>query len=156
METCMILAVLSTNKYFSHRHQKIVKSFTTSFPWASVHRGTCPYGQHDFQCNSCVISSLGGPNRLSCSKAMLFFTTWKKSLGFLYLPPCSADSKFGRKLIVVYYTVFMMSLYYLKPKLEHFECCSWPMHMSVWYHMTVCFPAACLVYLGKYTLKFYV
>lgn len=51
-------------------------------------------------------------------------------------PCCSTDINHGSKLIATCYTLFTMSLYDLKLTLEHFQCCCWPMYMSVWYHLT--------------------
>lgn len=108
------------------------------------------FGQKIVWCSS------GGPNRLPCSQAMLFLHSLKEHLRVPVSPHCSTDIKHGSKLIATYYTLFTMSLCYLKPKLEHFQCCFWPMYMSVWYHMTegflpIC--TVCLFYLGKCTLK---
>lgn len=47
----------------------------------------------------------------------------KENLRVPLSPPCSADIKHGSKLIVMCYTLFVMSLCYLEPKLEHFQYC---------------------------------
>lgn len=79
---------------------------------------------------------------LSGTKQITLFTSptllhrLKDNLGVPPSPSCSADIKYGSEIIATYFTLFMMSLHYLKPKLEHCQCCSWPTYMSVWCQRT--------------------